>query len=123
MAANEHPVDVHEFLFKDLEARLSKNEKSVEELLLWRERNDEKMVTIFTMLSELKTIMENYTKEMRESISNLASKMEARFIIMDKDIREANAGPGKRRDVWLEKIGTFIIAAVITYLATRVLKP
>lgn len=123
MGESEHPVDVHEFLFKDLEARLSKNEEAVAELLLWRAANEEKTKTIFQMLSELKVIMENYTKEMRESLLGLAAKMEARFIIMDKDIKEANNAPAKRRDMWIEKIGTFIIAAIITYLATRVLKP
>ena len=123
MADVDHPLNKHEYLFENIEKRLVLMEAVITDVEKWRAANDEKTKTIFTMISEVKDMLEAYTIRMERALHNLAAQMEARFLVMDKEIKEAANAPSKRRDAWLEKIGTFIIAAVITFLATKILIP
>lgn len=121
--SSEHPVDVHSFILQDLQDRLQVAEAKIQSMENWQSASDEKTKTVFTVLAELKEMMRQYTTEMREAIFQLAAKMEARFIAIDKEIVDTAGKPGKKAEGYIEKGITFGVGGVIAFLLTQVLKP
>lgn len=117
----EHP-DVHEYVLKDHNTRLEELETAMKDIQAWKSANDEKTKTLFVMLAELKEMLQQYTSDMREAIANLTAKMEARFLLIDKDLNETKAKPDRKASAYIEKAMTFALGGIIAYLVAQVLK-
>lgn len=118
----EHPTDVHEYVLKDHSDRITELEAAMQEVQNWKSANDERMKSLTVMLTELKEMLAQYTKDMREAMNSLSAKMEARFIVIDKELADVKNKPGRTAASYVEKVFTFALAAVVGYLMSQVFK-
>lgn len=111
----EHPIEAHEYLLSDLRSRLNFVEDQVHELIQWKAGSEERLKSISEAIVELKKIMENYTKDVKESLAKIAQEMTQRFETIESEVGELKGRSGRKWDDLVRTIMTVAVGALIGY--------
>ena len=118
----EHPVEAHEYLLSDMKKRIDDLEYQVADLMQWKAGSEERLKQISEAIVELKRIMENYTKEVKESSASIAKDVAGKFEAIDKDIQELRGRPGRKWDDLMRTLMTVAVGTILGYIFTVILK-
>jgi len=112
----EHPIGEHTQQLADHERRLDLLENSVLTLQEFRSTSQEQSKTIFHILGELKSMLRQYTEDMKEALKELATVMTAKFDKVDAEVAEIKGRPGRQWDAAMQTLITVIISALVGYV-------
>ena len=119
---DEHPVAKHEFQLQDHEERISKLEEQMLDLLNFKAAMGEQSKTIFTVIGEIKILLEKYTTEMRQAMKDLGSNLNTRINKIEKDLEELKGRSGRKWDSVGQTVITVLISLVVGYIFAVITK-
>lgn len=119
--ALEHPIGEHTQQLQDHERRLTTLETAMQTMLVFKSQSEEQSKTIFHILGELKSMLRQYTEDMKTALKELSTAMMVKFEKVDTEIAEIKGRPGRRWDTMVQTLIVGIVSALVGYIVRGLL--
>ena len=117
----EHTIEADEYQLDKLDSRVTVLEEQMNELQIFQARSETEVKTIFSVLEEVKSMLKEYTVEMKKSIAELGIQLNTRIGTVEASVSNLDKEPGMTaRERWefvlregLKLIVAFVLGAVL----------
>lgn len=117
----EHTIEADEYQLDKLDSRVTVLEEQMNELQIFQARSETEVKTIFSVLEEVKSMLKEYTVEMKKSIAELGIQLNTRIGTVEASVSKLEKEPGMTaRERWefvlregLKLIVAFVLGAIL----------
>lgn len=117
----EHTIEADEYQLDKLDSRVTVLEEQMNELQIFQARSETEVKTIFSVLEEVKSMLKEYTVEMKKSIAELGLQLNTRIGTVEASVSNLEKEPGMTaRERWefvlregLKLIVAFVLGAIL----------
>lgn len=117
----EHTIEADEYQLDKLDSRVTVLEEQMNELQIFQARSETEVKTIFSVLEEVKSMLKEYTVEMKKSIAELGIQLNTRIGTVEASVSNLEKEPGMTaRERWefvlregLKLIVAFVLGAIL----------
>jgi len=117
----EHTIEADEYQLDKLDSRVTVLEEQMNELQIFQARSETEVKTIFSVLEEVKSMLKEYTVEMKKSIAELGLQLNTRIGTVEASVSKLEKEPGMTaRERWefvlregLKLIVAFVLGAIL----------
>ena len=117
----EHTIEADEYQLDKLDSRVTVLEEQMNELQIFQARSETEFKTIFSVLEEVKSMLKEYTVEMKKSIAELGIQLNTRIGTVEASVSKLEKEPGMTaRERWefvlregLKLIVAFVLGAIL----------
>ena len=95
MSNGEHPVEAYEFQVENLQDRVSDLEGQMQDMLSFKAKSETEVMTIFKVLEEVKTMLKEYTVDMKGAIAELTMHFNTKMDRVESDMNKLRSEPGE----------------------------
>ena len=117
----EHTIEEDEYQLDKLDSRVTVLEEQMNELQIFQARSETEVKTIFSVLEEVKSMLKEYTVEMKKSIAELGIQLNTRIGTVEASVSNLEKEPGMTaRERWefvlregVKLIVAFVLGAIL----------